>query len=124
MMITMVIKMNYRKIIRYGLLTLLLFIPFTGAFASFGVTNYELGTKGLMDMTEFTLASMSVVVQICFAIGTILAIYGATTIYIKMQNGEDGVIKSIYLLVGACIFLVAMTIVFPEFFGWSKLFPH
>lgn len=102
-------------------MALLLLIPFTGVFASFGVTNYELGTQGLQSMTTFTLASMSVVVQICFAIGAILAIYGATTIYIKMQNGEDGVVKSIYILVGACIFLVAMTIVFPQFFGWDKL---
>ena len=35
-----------------------------------------------------------------------------------MQSGEDGVMKAIYTLIGACIFLVGASIVLPGFFGF------
>ena len=40
------------------------------------------------------------------------------TIYIKMNTGEDGVVKSIVSLVGACLFIIGASIVFPAFFGY------
>lgn len=39
-------------------------------------------------------------------------------IYIKMNTGEDGVVKSIVSLVGACLFIIGASIVFPAFFGY------
>lgn len=85
----------------------------------FGVTNYEMGTQGLSNMTALIAADASVVVGICYVIGAILSIYSAMTIYIKMNSGEEGVIKSIYTLVGACLFLLTISIVFPSFFGFN-----
>ena len=39
-------------------------------------------------------------------------------IYIKMNTGEDGITKHILTLVGACLFIIGATIVFPAFFGY------
>ena len=38
--------------------------------------------------------------------------------YSKMNTGEDGVVKSIVSLVGACLFIIGASIVFPAFFGY------
>jgi hypothetical protein len=36
-----------------------------------------------------------------------------------MNTGEEGVKKNIMMLVGACLFLIGATIVFPAFFGYQ-----
>lgn len=36
----------------------------------------------------------------------------------QMNTGEDGVVKSIVSLVGACLFIIGASIVFPAFFGY------
>ncbi|KAA4198094.1 DUF4134 domain-containing protein, partial [Bacteroides ovatus] len=45
-------------------------------------------------------------------------VVAALQIYIKMNTGEDGVVKSIVSLVGACLFIIGASIVFPTFFGY------
>ena len=47
-----------------------------------------------------------------------LVVVAALQIYIKMNTGEDGVVKSIVSLVGACLFIIGASIVFPAFFGY------
>ena len=37
--------------------------------------------------------------------------------YMKMNNGDQDVSKSIMMLVGACLFLVAAAVALPKFFG-------
>ena len=39
-------------------------------------------------------------------------------IYIKMNTGEEGIIKQIMMVVGACIFLISAAIVLPAMFGY------
>ena len=51
--------------------------------------------------------------------GGIVVIVSALQIYIKMNTGEEGVKKNIMMLVGACLFLIGATIVFPAFFGYQ-----
>ena len=46
------------------------------------------------------------------------AVIAAFQIYIKMNTGEDGITKHILTLVGACLFIIGATIVFPAFFGY------
>lgn len=46
------------------------------------------------------------VVKLCYAIAGIVAVVGAISVYIKMNNEEQDVKKSIMMIVGACIFLV------------------
>lgn len=50
---------------------------------------------------------------------SIVAIIGALQIYIKMNTGEGDVTKSIMMLVGACLFMIGATIIFPAFFGYN-----
>lgn len=59
------------------------------------------------------------VVKLCYAIAGIVAVVGAISVYIKMNNEEQDVKKSIMMIVGACIFLVAAAQALPLFFGIS-----
>ena len=66
-----------------------------------------------------TLAMMLYVVYLLYAISAIVAIIGALQIYIKMNTGEGDVTKSIMMLIGACLFMIGATILFPAFFGYN-----
>lgn len=57
------------------------------------------------------------VVKLCYAIAGIVAVVGAISVYISMNNEEQDVRKKIMLVVGACIFLVAAAQALPLFFG-------
>ena len=45
-------------------------------------------------------------------------VISALQIYIKWNTGEDGIVKSILMLFGACMFIIGASIVFPAFFGY------
>lgn len=55
--------------------------------------------------------------KLLYAIAGIVALTGAISVYIKMNNEEQDVKKSIMLIVGACIFLIAAAEALPAFFG-------
>ena len=38
---------------------------------------------------------------------------------LKMNTGEGDVTKSIMMLIGACLFMIGATILFPAFFGYN-----
>ena len=61
---------------------------------------------------------MLYVLYICYAVASVFVVVAALQIYIKMNTGEDGVVKSIVSLVGACLFIIGASIVFPAFFGY------
>lgn len=52
-----------------------------------------------------------------YAIAGVVALGGAISVFIKMNNEEQDVKKSIMLLIGACIFLIAAAQALPLFFG-------
>ena len=54
-----------------------------------------------------------------YAVSAIVSIYSVMQIYIKMNVGEEGVTKDIMTLVGACLFMIGASIVFPAFFGYQ-----
>ncbi|MQM91544.1 DUF4134 domain-containing protein, partial [Prevotella copri] len=58
-----------------------------------------------------------VVVKLCYAIAGVVAVVGAISIYIAMNNEENDIKKKIMMTVGACIFLVAAAQALPLFFG-------
>ena len=64
------------------------------------------------------LCLMLYVLYICYAFASVFAVVSALQIYIKMNTGEDGITKSITTLVGACLFIIGASIVFPAFFGY------
>lgn len=84
-----------------------------------GGVNYSLTAQALAEMTEEVVLTMGYVVGLLYAIASLLAIYNATVIYIKMQAGEEGFTKSVLMLFGAILFLIGATIVMPAFFGYS-----
>lgn len=61
---------------------------------------------------------MLYVLYICYALATVVGIISALQITIKMNIGEDGVKKAIMMLVGAILFIISASIVFPAFFGY------
>ena len=57
--------------------------------------------------------------KVIYAIAAIVAIGGGISVYVKMNNEEQDVKKSIMMIVGACIFLIAAATALPAFFGYN-----
>ena len=115
-------RMNNKAIYKRFILLLLALLTVGSAGAvtvSNGGVNYSLTAQALAEMTEEIVLTMGYVVGLLYAIASLLAIYNATVIYIKMQAGEDGFTKSVLMLLGAILFLIGATIVMPAFFGYS-----
>lgn len=54
--------------------------------------------------------------KLIYAIAAVVALGGAISVFIKMNNEEQDVKKSIMLLIGACVFLVVAATSLPLFF--------
>ena len=79
--------------------------------------DYSAGTSALGTVTTEIAKYVPVAVKLCYAIAGVVAVVGAISVYIKMNNEEQDVKKSIMMLVGACIFLIAAAQALPLFFG-------
>ena len=82
-------------------------------------TRYDLTAQALADMTDEVVLTMGYLVGLVYAVASLTAIYNATVIYIKLQTGEEGFVKSVLMLVGSVMFLIGATIVLPAFFGYN-----
>jgi len=102
----------------YLLLSVLLLLT-QPVMATCGTTDYSGNSGRLYNMVVFILTCCTAVLYLLYAIAALLSIYSATSIYIKMQAGEEGFTKSIIILVGSCLFLLGATIVLPAFFGFQ-----
>ena len=89
---------------KYIFLLLALFLFTQETFAVCGSTDYSGSSGRLYNMVVYA---------------TLFSLYSATSIYIKMQAGEEGFTKSIIMLVGSILFLLSATIVMPAFFGFN-----
>lgn len=79
--------------------------------------NIDSGIQAINQSTEALKKYIPVVTKLCYALAGIVAIVGAISVYIKMNNEEQDVKKSIMMIVGACIFLIAAAQALPLFFG-------
>ena len=95
----------------------LLFVFTLGMFAQNTAGDYSAGTKALGTVTTEIAKYVPVVVKLCYAIAGVVAVVGAISIYIAMNNEENDIKKKIMMTVGACIFLVAAAQALPLFFG-------
>ena len=77
----------------------------TAVMAQNSAGDYSAGTTALA------------IVKLCYAIAGVVAIVGAISVYIAMNNEEQDVKKKIMMVVGACIFLIAAAQALPLFFG-------
>ena len=89
----------------------------TAAMAQNSAGDYSAGTTALATVTEEIAKYVPIVVKLCYAIAGVVAIVGAISVYIAMNNEEQGVKKKIMMVVGACIFLIAAAQALPLFFG-------
>lgn len=79
--------------------------------------NIDSGIQAITKSTDALKKYIPVVTKLCYALAGIVAVVGAISVYIKMNNEEQDVKKSIMMIVGACIFLVAAAQALPLFFG-------
>ena len=79
--------------------------------------DYTAGTNALTTVAEEIAKYVPIMVKLCYAIAGVVAIVGAISVYIAMNNEEQDVKKKIMMVVGACIFLVAAAQALPLFFG-------
>ena len=75
-------------------------------FAKSGSVNYSWGADALASMHDFVVTMMMYVQYIIYAAAGIFAVISAFQIYIKMNSGEDGFVKHVLTLFGACLFII------------------
>lgn len=102
---------------RLQMLVCLLVCGTATVLAQSSAGDYTAGTDALATVTEEIAKYVPIVVKLCYAIAGVVAVVGAISVYIKMNNEEQDVKKSIMMIVGACIFLVAAAQALPLFFG-------
>ena len=107
----------YKKWIPRGILAASLFWA-NSASAKCGGVDYSWGADALAKQHDFVVTMMLYVQYICCTIAGVYVIVSVCQIYIKMNTGEDGVKKEIMMVVGACLFLIGASTVFPAFFGY------
>ena len=89
----------------------------TAAMAQNAAGDYTAGTTALGQVTTEIAKYVPYVVKLCYAIAGVVAVVGAISVYIAMNNEEQDVKKKIMMVVGACIFLIAAAQALPMFFG-------
>ena len=102
---------------RLKTMALMLAIGTTATFAQNAAGDYTAGTTALSEVTTQIAKYIPYVVKLVYAIAGVVAVVGAISVYIKMNNEEQDVKKSIMMIIGACIFLVAAATALPAFFG-------
>ncbi len=108
---------NFFKAKRMKTLAMLLFCGTLATCAQNAAGDYTAGTDALATVTEEIAKYIPFVVKLCYAIAGVVAVVGAISVYIAMNNEEQDVKKKIMMIVGACIFLVAAAQALPLFFG-------
>lgn len=108
---------SIKRWIQQSLVALSLLCAETAA-AKCGGVDYSWGADALARQHDFVVTMMLYVLYLIYAIASIVVIYSALQIYIKMNSGEDGVKKEIMMVVVACLFLIGASTVFPAFFGY------
>lgn len=79
--------------------------------------SMDSGVKAITQASDSIKKYLPVVTKLSYVIAGIVAVLGAVSVYIKMNNEEQDVKKSIMMIVGACIFLIAAGQALPLFFG-------
>ena len=87
------------------------------AMAQSTAGDYSAGTTALSTVAEEIVKYVPVMVKLCYAIAGVVAIIGAISVYIAMNNEEQDLKKKIMMVVGACLFLIAAAQALPLFFG-------
>lgn len=79
--------------------------------------SMESGVKAISTASDSIKKYLPVVTKLIYVIAGVIGVVGIISVYIKMNNEEQDVKKSIMMIVGACIFLIAAAQALPLFFG-------
>lgn len=82
---------------RIGTLAMLLFCGVAATYAQNAAGDYTAGTNALTTVTEEIAKYVPYVVKLCYAIAGVVAVVGAISVYIAMNNEEQDV-KNIFVL--------------------------
>ena len=82
---------------RVQMFCMMMIVGSVAMFAQNAAGNYEAGTTALTTVTEEIAKYVPIVVKLCYAIAGVVAIVGAISVYIKMNNEEQDV-KNILVL--------------------------
>lgn len=102
---------------KVAMLAILLVLGPAALMAQNTAGDYTAGTNALTTVAEEIAKYVPIMVKLCYAIAGVVAIVGAISVYIAMNNEEQDVKKKIMMVVGACIFLIAAAQALPLFFG-------
>ena len=117
-------KTAYRKFINSTLVQRCIILVLTVAIGvgkifaqATGGQGYEAGKNAISQASEQIAQYVPIATKLCYAIAGVVAIVGAISVYVKMNNEEQDVKKSIMRIIGACVFLIAAAQALPLFFG-------
>ena len=94
------LKKTAKSVLSSGRLKTLAFMLLVGggiAMAQNSAGDYTAGTTALTTVTEEIAKYVPIVVKLCYAIAGVVAVVGAISVYIKMNNEEQDV-KNILVL--------------------------
>ena len=112
-------RMKFSHIIKNVVSSFVFALLPLSASAKCGNVDYSWGADALAGMHDYVVTMMLYVLYLTYAVAAVMVIISALQIYIKMNTGEDGVTKSILTLIGACLFMIGASILFPAFFGYQ-----
>lgn len=98
---------------RFVVVMLLLVVVTVSADAQ----NINSGVTAITQSTDALKKYIPVVTNLCYVLAGLVGILGTVSVFIKMNNEEQDVKKSIMMIVGSCIFLLAAAQALPLFFG-------
>lgn len=110
-------RMTASASMKVQMLLIMLLCGATSLMAQNTAGDYTAGTNALSTVAEEIAKYVPIMVKLCYAIAGVVAIVGAISVYIAMNNEEQDVKKKIMMVVGACIFLIAAAQALPLFFG-------
>lgn len=80
----------------------------------------QTGSEALSGASDGIYSYLPFVQGLCYVIAALIAIVGATSIYMAMQTSPQQVSKRIVTSVGSCLCFVCMAISLPQFFGYES----
>lgn len=80
----------------------------------------QTGSEAILGASDGIYSYLPFVQGLCYVIAALIAIVGATSIYMAMQTSPQQVSKRIVTSVGSCLCFVCMAISLPQFFGYES----
>ena len=80
----------------------------------------QTGSEAILGASDGIYSYLPFVQGLCYVIAVLIAIVGATSIYMAMQTSPQQVSKRIVTCVGSFLCFVCMAISLPQFFGYES----